>query len=135
MADGTMGDGSWLDDHWRGRDSGRLAGWEDKRRSETTFNSQVITLYHAAQSLQPAFHHLISSLVSDAGSPLLCIVTDMFLARTVEISRAFGLLYVALYTSDPYAMAIFNSIWTHLPRWRPPRTTRLLSLSARWMIT
>ncbi|KAL6002177.1 hypothetical protein ACLOJK_037625 [Asimina triloba] len=77
--------------------------------------AQISALYHASQSLQPAFHQLISSLVSDVGPPLLCIVADMFLAWTVEISRAFGLLHAALYTSGPYAMAIYNSIWTHLP--------------------
>ncbi|XP_058101372.1 UDP-glycosyltransferase 92A1-like [Magnolia sinica] len=76
----------------------------------------ISQLYHASQALQPAFHRLISSIISHPdGPPLLSIVSDMFLAWTVEVANAFNVFHTVLYTSGPYAMSIYNSIWTHLP--------------------
>ncbi|KAL5996634.1 hypothetical protein ACLOJK_007553 [Asimina triloba] len=77
--------------------------------------AHVTAFNHATQSLRPAFHGLLASLISDGGPPLLCIVADMFLAWAVQVSGAFGVFHATLYTSGPYAMAIYNSIWTHLP--------------------
>ncbi|KAF8395865.1 hypothetical protein HHK36_019820 [Tetracentron sinense] len=81
-----------------------------------TTQSSISRFYHASESLKPSFHRLISHLTqSDGGRPPICIVSDMFLAWTVDVAHKFGSLHVPLYTSGPYAMSIYNSIWTHLP--------------------
>lgn len=78
----------------------------------------VSRLYLASQSLQPSFNRLIESMCKSNGCnhpPVLAIVSDMFMAWSVDISRAFGVYHAVLYTSGPYAMSIYNSIWHHLP--------------------
>ncbi|KAI3968979.1 hypothetical protein MKX01_001456 [Papaver californicum] len=73
--------------------------------------------YHSSELLKPSFHLLISQLIqSNGGNPPICIISDMFLGFTVEVAHSFGSRHVPLYTSGPYAISIYNSIWTHLPQ-------------------
>ncbi|KAF8403842.1 hypothetical protein HHK36_011948 [Tetracentron sinense] len=90
----------------------------DAQNTDTlTSQSAVTRFYHASESLQPSFHRLISQITeSDGGRPPICIVSDMFLGWTVDVAHSFGSHHVPLYTSGPYAMSIYNSIWTHLPQ-------------------
>ncbi|OVA12311.1 UDP-glucuronosyl/UDP-glucosyltransferase [Macleaya cordata] len=76
----------------------------------------ISAFYQSSESLKPSFHRLISQLTqSNGGAPPICIISDMFLGFTVDVAHSFGSLHVPLYTSGPYAMSIYNSIWTHLP--------------------
>lgn len=71
---------------------------------------------HAAMSLQPSFHRLIESMSKSNGCdhpPLLAIVSDMFLAWSVDVARAFGVYHAVFYATGPYGMSIFKSLWTH----------------------
>ncbi|KAI3885703.1 hypothetical protein MKX03_027893 [Papaver bracteatum] len=67
--------------------------------------SPVAKFYHSSESLKPSFIRLISQLIQSNGDNTpICIISDIFGSR-----------HVPLYTSGPYAMSIYNSIWTHLP--------------------
>ncbi|KAI3915708.1 hypothetical protein MKX01_015533 [Papaver californicum] len=78
--------------------------------------SAIAKFYHSSELLKPSFHLLISQLIqSNGGNPPICIISDMFLGFTIEVAHSFGSRHVPLYTSGPYAMSIYNSIWKHLP--------------------
>lgn len=51
----------------------------------------------------------------ESSPPLFCLIADMFLAWTVPIAEELGVFQVAFYTSGPYAMSMYNSIWINLP--------------------
>lgn len=90
--------------------------------------SAVAKFYHSSESLKPSFILLISQLIQfNGGNPPICIISDMFLGFTVEVAHSFGSRHVPLYTSGPYAMSIYNSIWTHLPHRHTP-TADVLTL-------
>ncbi|XP_010257276.1 PREDICTED: crocetin glucosyltransferase 3-like [Nelumbo nucifera] len=82
-----------------------------------TTQSYISRFYLGSESLfRHSFHRLISQITeSDGGRPPVCIISDMFLAWTIDFAHSFGSLHIPLYTSGPYAMSIYNSIWTHLP--------------------
>ncbi|RZC64885.1 hypothetical protein C5167_008570 [Papaver somniferum] len=46
---------------------------------------------------------------------LQLLITETLFHMFVEVAHSFGSRHVPLYTSGPYAMSIYNSIWTHLP--------------------
>ncbi|XP_042435895.1 UDP-glycosyltransferase 92A1-like [Zingiber officinale] len=79
----------------------------------------VSRIYHAAEaSLPPSFRALLMDLLDDedeASPPLLCLIADMFLAWTVPIAEELGVFQATLYTSGPFAMSMYNSIWINLP--------------------
>ncbi|KAK9131002.1 hypothetical protein Sjap_011489 [Stephania japonica] len=64
-------------------------------------------------------HSLLSApflrLLRRLPRPPTCVVSDMFLAFSVHAAHSVGSKHVTLYTSGPYAMSIYNSIWTHFP--------------------
>nr|UXB92755.1 glycosyltransferase [Helleborus thibetanus] len=77
----------------------------------------IARFYRTAEShLQLPFRHLIGEITrSSGGKPPLCIISDMFLGFTVDVAHEFGSKHVPFYTSGPYAMSIYNCIWTHFP--------------------
>ncbi|RZC64868.1 hypothetical protein C5167_008560 [Papaver somniferum] len=46
---------------------------------------------------------------------LQMLITETLFHMSVEVAHSFGSRHVPLYTSGPYAVSIYNSIWTHLP--------------------
>ncbi|KAL5719496.1 hypothetical protein ACHQM5_012262 [Ranunculus cassubicifolius] len=78
--------------------------------------------YRQAETLlQQPFKELLSNIIqSNGGKPPICIISDMFLGFTVDVAHSVGSHHVPLYTSGPYAMSIYNSIWTHFPHLNCP---------------
>ncbi|XP_008812918.2 crocetin glucosyltransferase 3-like [Phoenix dactylifera] len=90
--------------------------------ADTTFAlpAHLVTPFnHATYSLQPHFHRLLSDLsaagAGGADPPLLCVIADMFLPWTVPVAQSLGVFHAVLYTSGPFAMSIYNYIWSYLP--------------------
>ncbi|PIA48618.1 hypothetical protein AQUCO_01400895v1 [Aquilegia coerulea] len=79
--------------------------------------TSISQFYRTSESfLRDPFHRLISEITqSNGGKPPICIISDMFLGFTVDVAHTFGSHHVPFYTSGPYAMSIYNCIWTHLP--------------------
>lgn len=73
---------------------------------------QINAFYNTSESLlfQP-----FTSLFDQLHPPPSCIVSDMFLAWTVDVAHARGVGHAVLYSSGPYSMSIYNSICKHLP--------------------
>eukprot|EP00262_Sarcandra_glabra_P003450 TRINITY_DN1416_c0_g1_i2.p1 TRINITY_DN1416_c0_g1~~TRINITY_DN1416_c0_g1_i2.p1 ORF type:complete len:482 (+),score=27.47 TRINITY_DN1416_c0_g1_i2:144-1589(+) len=71
--------------------------------------------YRIAETLKPVFHDLISRIAETDGRPPICIVSDMFTGWTFDVAESFGAFHAIFYTSGPYAMSIYNSVWSHLP--------------------
>ncbi|XP_074559285.1 crocetin glucosyltransferase 3-like [Curcuma longa] len=86
--------------------------------ADTTFAlpPQLVTRFnHAIQDSLPAsFRAYLASLL-EAELPLLCLIADMFLGWTAPIAEELGVFHATLYTSGPFAMSIYNSIWINLP--------------------
>ncbi|KAK9099090.1 hypothetical protein Syun_026135 [Stephania yunnanensis] len=64
-------------------------------------------------------HSLLSGpflrLLRSLPCPPTCVVSDMFLAFAVDAAHTVGSKHVTLYTSGPFAMSIYNSIWSYFP--------------------
>ncbi|KAJ4972180.1 hypothetical protein NE237_005279 [Protea cynaroides] len=69
----------------------------------------IVHLMHASLSLKPSFTHLISKL-----SPL-CIISDMFFTWTADVANQFGIFHSIFNAGGAYGMALYHSVWTHLP--------------------
>ncbi|KAG6477776.1 UDP-glycosyltransferase 92A1-like [Zingiber officinale] len=86
--------------------------------ADTTFalpQNLVTRFNHAVQdSLPTPFRDYLATLLA-ADSPLLCLIADMFLAWTAPIAEELGVFHATFYSSGPYAMSIYNSIWINLP--------------------
>ncbi|KAJ8506354.1 hypothetical protein OPV22_007240 [Ensete ventricosum] len=76
----------------------------------------VTHLNHVIEGcLLPSFRRLLSDLISAASPPLICVIADMFLGWTAPVAKELGVFHATLYTSGPYAMSIYYSIWINLP--------------------
>ncbi|KAG6474916.1 UDP-glycosyltransferase 92A1-like [Zingiber officinale] len=86
--------------------------------ADTTFAlpQHLVTRFNLAvqDALPTPFRTYLTTLLA-ASSPLLCLITDMFLAWTAPIAEELGVFHATFYTSGPYAMSIYNSIWINLP--------------------
>ncbi|XP_043691860.1 UDP-glycosyltransferase 92A1 [Telopea speciosissima] len=69
----------------------------------------IVRLFHASLSLKPSFTQLISEL-----SPL-CIIADMFFGWTAEVANQFGVFHSIFNAGGAYGMALYRSVWLHLP--------------------
>ncbi|WOL06172.1 crocetin glucosyltransferase 3-like [Canna indica] len=88
--------------------------------TNTTFAlpSHLVTIFNHAvmNSLPPHFRRLLSELIADESlPPLLCVIADMFLGWTAPVAEELGVFHATLYTSGPYAMSIYYSLWINLP--------------------
>ncbi|CAL9752368.1 unnamed protein product, partial [Musa acuminata subsp. burmannicoides] len=76
----------------------------------------VTHLNHVIEGcLLPSFRRLLSDLISAASPPVICVIADMFLGWTAPVAKEHGVFHATLYTSGPYAMSIYYSIWINLP--------------------
>lgn len=80
--------------------------------------SDISTLLHATESLQPQLQQAIEELTEHYKQPPLCIIADVFLGWTVEIARKLGIFHATFLTSGAYGAAIYINIWLHLPHVR-----------------
>ncbi|KAL7174059.1 hypothetical protein ACSBR2_033332 [Camellia fascicularis] len=74
----------------------------------------VIQLLEASTSLKPAFTSLLSDLIHD-GSPLLCVVADIFFGWTVEVTHDLGLFHAFFSGAGGFGLACYHSVWLNLP--------------------
>ncbi|CAI9778583.1 unnamed protein product [Fraxinus pennsylvanica] len=73
-------------------------------------------LIESSPSLKPAFMNLVSSLVEeDNGGLPLWIISDMYFAWSVEVSRVFGIFHAILNVARGYGMAVWHNTWLNLP--------------------
>ncbi|KAL9268654.1 UDP-glycosyltransferase 92A1-like protein [Drosera capensis] len=77
---------------------------------------QVIDLFHASATLEPAVREFIKDqVVAKEGRPPLCIVSDVFCGWAVDVARSFGSVGVTFSTGGAYGTAAYTSIWKDLP--------------------
>lgn len=79
--------------------------------------SLIIRLHEASMSLKSSFTRLISHITHQQdGQPPLCIIADMFFDWTVDVANDHGIFHSVYNSSGAYGMAIYFSIWIHLPQ-------------------
>ncbi|KAJ3679976.1 hypothetical protein LUZ60_016254 [Juncus effusus] len=78
---------------------------------------QLITYFKAMESNRAAFDNFISSLATEGNdnSTSLCIISDVFLAWTVEIARKYKAAHSIFVTSGAYGFSVEVSLWTNEP--------------------
>ncbi|EMS51174.1 UDP-glycosyltransferase 92A1 [Triticum urartu] len=77
---------------------------------------QLIDLFHASESLRPAFHQFIAGLRRSDPLADVHVVADMFLAWTVDVARGDpGVTHSVLLTCSGYGSALYFSLWNSVP--------------------
>ncbi|CAL9780773.1 unnamed protein product [Musa acuminata subsp. burmannicoides] len=116
----------------------------DDENFATVPNHQKLTFLVASESLLPAFDQLIVDIAREDGRPPLCIVADFLLAWTADVAHRYEVFHSVFIPGGAYGMAVFVSLWTHLPHLKTrsdefalsefPDTTIHLSQLSRLML-
>ncbi|KAJ3679978.1 hypothetical protein LUZ60_016256 [Juncus effusus] len=73
----------------------------------------------ANEAHRPAFDEFISTVSSDSVNPIpVCIISDIFLAWTVEVARKHNAFHSIFTTNGAFGGAVEFSLWTHQPQAR-----------------
>ncbi|KAF9596036.1 hypothetical protein IFM89_006963 [Coptis chinensis] len=75
----------------------------------------ICNLLEASVTLKPYFDQLILDITNKQGHPPLCIIADMFTGWTLDIACELNIFHSIFQTSGAYGMAVFYSLWVHLP--------------------
>ncbi|CAI0438677.1 unnamed protein product [Linum tenue] len=77
----------------------------------------ILPFLHATKKLQEPFEKLLAAAAagSDADRPL-CVVSDFFLAWTLDTCRAYGVPRLVFHGMSVCAMALSKSLWRAAPR-------------------
>ncbi|KAL7582805.1 hypothetical protein Lser_V15G42490 [Lactuca serriola] len=77
--------------------------------------TQIIKLFHASTALETPLRGFISDIISDEGSPPVCIISDVFMGWANEVAKSFGTVNYSFTTGGAYGSAAYSSIWMNLP--------------------
>uniref|UniRef100_A0A0C9QT92 Glycosyltransferase n=1 Tax=Wollemia nobilis TaxID=56998 RepID=A0A0C9QT92_9CONI len=88
-------------------------------KASNNTNHHLSPLVTLSQTLQRPVETLLAQMFLpgvDEPPPPLCIISDFFLAWTVEVAAKFGIPRINMETSPAYSMNIVDVLWSHLPR-------------------
>ncbi|KAH7662805.1 UDP-glucuronosyl/UDP-glucosyltransferase protein [Dioscorea alata] len=89
---------------------------------------KFLNLFIASESLRLQFTQLLHQIIIEDGDRLpSCIISDYFLAWTVDIAEKLNIFHSTLITSGGYGTAISFTLWLHMPK-LPAIETQSLSL-------
>ncbi|KAL6002208.1 hypothetical protein ACLOJK_037656 [Asimina triloba] len=74
-----------------------------------------MALCQATETLQPAFHKLLTSISQQDCGPPLCIIGDVFLGWTVNVAHQLNIFHATFSCCGVYGTAAYFSLWLHLP--------------------
>uniref|UniRef100_A0A0D9W319 Glycosyltransferase n=1 Tax=Leersia perrieri TaxID=77586 RepID=A0A0D9W319_9ORYZ len=90
----------------------------------------TVRLYEAFETLQPAFDSFVSELISsraaDDDADVVVVVSDVFVAWTVEVARRHGCRHAFFVSCGAFGSAVLHSLWSHLPLYPDELTGRVL---------
>ncbi|XP_010257383.1 PREDICTED: UDP-glycosyltransferase 92A1 [Nelumbo nucifera] len=76
----------------------------------------IVRLLEASLSLKPSFKRLLSDITHQQnGRPPLFIIADMFFGWSAEVADDLGIFHSVFNAGGAYGMAIYFSMWSHLP--------------------
>ncbi|WOL09919.1 UDP-glycosyltransferase 92A1-like [Canna indica] len=87
----------------------------DAQHYSSLLKQHILQFLFACDSLQPAFEQLIVDITEEDGRPPLCIIADFFFPWTVSVAHRLGVFHSIYLTGGAYGMAVYYSMWAHLP--------------------
>ncbi|KAF6135651.1 hypothetical protein GIB67_028222 [Kingdonia uniflora] len=89
--------------------------------TENTLGLSYLLISHfviAAEALRSPFKQLLVDITENSGRKPVCVITDMFLAWTVEVANDLGIYHSTFIAGGGYGMAIYFSVVMNMPKYK-----------------